>query len=135
MVSSPWISVGHQLQECARKHPQLPPTIIRVKEVPSSLHVGLIWTYFIPPCLRSLQISQRIKWKYLVSTWVPPRGTPSTEALLGAVWKQSPAWQLFWEQASMNKGSREPWHSSPAGLCKPGTKPPVSAQSECCCSA
>lgn len=32
----------------------------------------------------------------------------------------------------MNKGSTEPWHSFPAGLCKPGTKPPVSALTECC---
>lgn len=51
--------------------------------------------------------------------------------LAGAVCKQTTAWQLFWGQASANKGSTKPWHSFLAGLCKPLTKPLLSAQTEC----
>lgn len=53
------------------------------------------------------------------------------KVLAGAVWKQTIAWQLFWEQAFPNKGSTKTWHSFLAGLCKPPTKPLVSAQTEC----
>lgn len=83
MLSSPWISVGHQLQKCARKHPLVAPTIIRVKEVPSSLHAGAHLDTFhssTPQILAYLAENKMgISWKYLVSTWVPLRGAHSTE--------------------------------------------------------
>lgn len=68
-VSSLWISVGYQLLECARKHPLVTPTIIRVK-VPSSRHAGapldILYSSIWPPLsLRSLHALQRIKWVFL----------------------------------------------------------------------
>lgn len=83
MVSSSWISVGHQLQECARKHPLLTPKVIRGKEVPSSLHAGAHLDIFYsstPQILACLPENKMgIPLKYFMSTWVPPRGTHSTE--------------------------------------------------------
>lgn len=103
--------------------------------------LGLIWTHlFVPP----LGITQsflhafwRTKWAFIWNIlWVAQCHAEVHAALkdkvsAGAVWEQTIAWQLFWEQASANKGSTKTWHSFLAGLCKPLTKPLVSPQTEC----
>lgn len=136
-----WAHHGSLWVTSSKKRPLLTPTIIRVKEVPSSLHAGAHMDVFpsslassqpqIPACLPENKLG--ISLKYFASTWVPPRGTHSTKtwSLGRSCLEACLTWQLFWEQASMNKGSTQAWHSFPAGLCKPWTKPPLSAQTEC----